>query len=249
MDPSADALGVAAHQVSARANVDLGGVDRWCRWMRGGNSRPVARRARSSRDCVARDAGVLLVLEAVAVWTSQISFLATMRHYHYRPCVTVGGLRLVAFYFLHFLLFVGLATWIGQTVAPFLEGHLVALLHPRSLEQVSKTVIAALIWPPLIAAAVVLVLAGLRKQRTWSTERLVRASEFLTVLLVATALILHRPIGGLLVSGGAVVVALYLANHAIFMLAVGLTVLTRAIGSPLRVGAMTVPAVARDGFG
>jgi hypothetical protein len=151
---------------------------------------------------------------------------------------------LVAFYFLHFLLFLGLATWIGQTVAPFLEGHLVALLHPRSLEQVSKAVGAALIWSPLIAAVLVLVLAGLRKQQAPAPTRLVRLSEVVAVLLVTAALILHRPIGGLLVGGGAVVAALYLANHAIFMLAVGLTALTRAIGSPLRIAAMTVPAFA-----
>jgi len=188
--------------------------------------------------------GGLLAMEAIAVSSSRVSFLAAMRHYHYRPAVSVGGPRLVLFHFLHYLLFLGLGAWIGETVAPFLEGHLVTSLDWRPLKRPLQSLAVAMIWPPAMALAVALALAALRRQRGWPEAKAVRPPEVVAVLLVAAALVLHRSIGGLVVGGAAVITALYLAHHSIFILTVGLTALVKAIGSPMRLAALAVPGLA-----
>jgi len=185
----------------------------------------------------------LLVIEVIAVAASRVSFLSAMRHYQYRPAVAVGGPRVVVFHFLHYLLFLGLGAWVGKTVVPFLEGHLVEVASWRPFQRPLELVVEELAWAMVMAVALTIGLAAVRFQRGWAVGQVLRSLEILVSVLVAAVLILHRPIGGLVVGGMAVIAALYLAHHSIFMLTVGITALVKSIGRPWRLASLAVPAL------
>ena len=171
----------------------------------------------------------LMAMEVVSLQVDEISFLAVIRAYHFRPAAVLGSPRLIAFSLLHYATFVVLGTWVGITVAAFLEGQLFAAWSASPPWRMGYP------WydHAAIAAGLLLIAFLLAKGSSvmsrWRVLVLGLAGAALSPVLLC-----YRPLGGFVIGTIALIMALYLGNHAIFNLTVGLTSVLIEVGRPKR---------------